>query len=209
MDFLTNLEPIKEAVLAVLANPILADVGLGIFVLFLGFQGMKRGYRFAFSHLIFSVLVLGLALTFVLDLVGPIVRDMLGVNIQLEALDLTRTVGMFAILTGVLLFGWVVSGLIYIIFLPIKKSRLKQQYVDPMVYVKINTMGFSLGVLEAVMYVMLYNVVMLNISAYMPDLFTSRFISTPLRTLNPNNSIVLSLLNQLLGNYGVVFRLNG
>jgi hypothetical protein len=209
MDFLTNLEPIKEAVLSFLSNPILADIGLGIFVLFLGFQGMKRGYRFAFFHLIFSVLILGLALSFVLDIVAPIVSGVLGVNVQLEAIDLTRTIGMFAILTGTLLFGWLISGLIYILFLPIKKSPLKQKYMDPMVYVKINVMGFSLGLLEAVMYVLLYNVVMLNISAYMPDLFSSRFISTPLRTLNPNNSMVLSLINQTLGNYGVVFRLNG
>jgi hypothetical protein len=120
---------------------------------------------------------------------------------------MSRTMAMFGILLAVLLFGWIISGFIYLIFTPIKGKNYSYRDLDPMVVIKVKSYGFTVGLLEGIAYVLLFNVLLGNISTYLPEIFPNRFISTFLETLNPSNSIVLSFLNSVLGDYVSVFQL--
>jgi hypothetical protein len=75
-----------------------------------------------------------------------------------------------------------------------------------MVVTKVKAIGFTVGLLEGVVYVLLYNVVLVNMTTYGSTLFTSEILSTFIATLNPNNSIILSQLNALF-DYGQYFGL--
>ena len=108
---------------------------------------------------------------------------------------------------AVLLFGWIISGFIYLIFTPIKGKNYSYRDLDPMVVIKVKSYGFMVGLVEGIVYVFLFNIVLGNISTYLPEIFPNRFISTFLTTLHPDNSIVLSLINQLLGDYGSFLQL--
>jgi hypothetical protein len=66
-----------------------------------------------------------------------------------------------------------------------------------MVVVKVKGLGFSVGLLEGLMYVLLFNVVMQNLASYIPEIVTNVYLSTFLGALHPDNSIVLSILNGL------------
>jgi hypothetical protein len=207
MDFNTLLEPIKLVILDILANPILLDIGLGLFVLFMAFTGVKRGYWFATWNLFFSVVVIFIGLLFFLNVATTFVSEFTGAYLVFSDINLSKTMAMFAILLAVLLFGWIISGFIYLIFTPIKAKNYSYRDLDPMVLVKVKSYGFMVGLIEGIAYVFLFNIVLGNISTYLPEIFPNRFISTFLTTLHPDNSIVLSLINQLLGDYGSFLQL--
>lgn len=207
MDFNALLEPIKLAILDILANPILLDVGLGLFVLFMAFTGVRRGYWFAIWNLFFSVVVILISLLFFLNVATTFVSDFTGAYLVFADINLAKTMAMFAILLAVLLFGWIISGFIYLIFTPIKGKNYSYRDLDPMVVIKVKSYGFIVGLIEGIVYVFLFNIVLGNIATYLPEIFPNRFISTFLSTLHPDNSIVLSLINQLLGDYGSFLQL--
>jgi hypothetical protein len=207
MDFNTLLEPIKLVILDILANPILLDIGLGLFVLFMAFTGVKRGYWFATWNLFFSIVVIVISLLFFLNVATTFVSEFTGTYLVFADIDLSKTMAMFTILLAVLLFGWIISGFIYLIFTPIKGKNYSYRDLDPMVLVKVKSYGFMVGLVEGVAYVFLFNIVLGNISTYLPEIFPNRFISTFITTLHPDNSIVLSLINQLLGDYGSFLQL--
>jgi hypothetical protein len=207
MDFNTLLEPIKLIILDFLANPILLDVGLGLFVLIMAFTGVKRGYWFATWNLFFSMIVITISLLFFLNVATTLVSEFTGAYLVFSDINLSKTMAMFAILLAVLLFGWIISGFIYLIFTPIKGKNYSYRDLDPMVIVKVKSFGFMVGLVEGIVYVFLFNIVLGNIATYLPEIFPSRFISTFLSTLHPDNSIVLSLINQVLGDYGSFFQL--
>jgi len=207
MDFNTLLEPIKLAILDILANPILLDVGLGLFVLIMAFTGVKRGYWFAIWNLFFSIVVIFIGLLFFLNVATTFVSQFTGAYLVFSDIDLSKTMAMFAILLAVLLFGWIISGFIYLIFTPIKGKNYSYRDLDPMVVIKVKSYGFIVGLIEGIVYVFLFNIVLGNIATYLPEIFPNRFISTFLSTLHPDNSIVLSLINQLLGDYGSFLQL--
>jgi hypothetical protein len=207
MDFNTLLEPIKLAILDILANPILLDVGLVSFVLIMALVGVKRGYWFATWNLFFSMVVIVISLLFFLNVATTFVSEFTGDYLVFEDINLSKTMAMFAILLAVLLFGWIISGFIYLIFTPIKGKNYSYRDLDPMVLVKVKSYGFMVGLVEGIAYVFLFNIVLGNISTYLPEIFPSRFISTFLTTLNPDNSIVLRLIDQVLGDYGSFLQL--
>ncbi len=207
MDINALLEPIKLAILDILANPILLDIGLGAFLFIMATTGVKRGYWFALWNLFFSAVVLFILLTFFLNVATGLVSNLTGAYLVFQDIDMSRTMAMFGILLAVLLFGWIVSGFIYLIFTPIKGRNYSYRDLDPMVVIKVKSYGFTVGLLEGIAYVLLFNIVLGNISTYLPEIFPNRFISTFLETLHPSNSIILSLLNNLLGDYGSFFQL--
>ena len=207
MDFNTLLEPIETAILEILANPILLDVGLGLFVLFMAFTGVKRGYWFAIWNLFFSVVVIFIGLLFFLNVATTFVSEFTGAYLVFADIDLSKTMAMFAILLAVLLFGWIISGFIYLIFTPIKGKNYSYRDLDPMVVIKVKSYGFMVGLVEGIAYVFLFNIVLGNMATYLPQIFPNEYISTFLSTLHPDNSIVLSLINQLLGDYGSFLQL--
>jgi len=207
MDLNTLLEPIKTAILEILANPILLDIGLGLFVLFMAFTGVKRGYWFATWNLFFSVVVIFIGLIFFLNVATTFVSEFTGAYLVFAQINLAKTMAMFAILLAVLLFGWIISGFIYLIFTPIKAKNYSYRDLDPMVVIKVKSYGFMVGLIEGILYVFLFNIVLGNIATYLPEIFPNRFISTFISTLHPDNSIVLSLINDLLGDYGSFLQL--
>jgi MFS family permease len=207
MDFTAIIEQVTDTILQVLGNPLLADIALGAFILTIALTGVKRGYWFALWNLFFSVVVMLVVLAFFLPLLTTIVSDFAGPYLAFADMNLSRTMAMFLVVTGVLLLGWIFSGFIYLVFTPIKGKNYSYRDLDPMVIVKVKSYGFSIGLIEAVVYVLLYNVVMQPIATYIPEIFPNPFISTLISTLHPDNSIVLSLLNSLLGDYGSIFQL--
>jgi hypothetical protein len=207
MDINALLEPIKLAILDLLANPILLDIGLGIFLLIMATTGVKRGYWFALWNLFFSTVVLFILLTFFLNVATGVVSNLTGAYLVFSDINMSRTMAMFGMLLAVLLFGWIISGFIYLVFTPIKGKNYSYRDLDPMVVIKVKSYGFTVGLVEGIAYVLLFNVVLGNISTYLPEIFPNRFISTFLETLNPSNSIVLSFLNSVLGDYGSIFQL--
>ncbi|MBM3909472.1 MAG: hypothetical protein FJ352_01725 [Firmicutes bacterium] len=207
MDINALLEPIKLAILDILANPILLDIGLGAFLFFMATTGVKRGYWFALWNLFFSAVVLFILLTFFLNVATGLVSNLTGAYLVFQDFDMSRTMAMFGILLAVLLFGWIVSGFIYLIFTPIKGRNYSYRDLDSMVVIKVKSYGFTVGLLEGIAYVLLFNIVLGNISTYLPEIFPNRFISTFLETLHPSNSIILSLLNNLLWDYGSFFQI--
>jgi hypothetical protein len=207
MDFTAILEQITTTILQVLGNPILADLALVGFILVLAITGVKRGYWFALWNLFFSIVVIFVVLAFFLPFLTTLVSDFAGPYLQFADINLSKTMAMFLVLTIVLLTGWIFSGLLYLIFTPIKGKNYSYRDLDPMVIVKVKSFGFTIGLIEGVAYVLLYNVVMQNIATYIPEIFPNIYLSTFLQTLHPNNSIVLSILNSLLGDYGSFFQL--
>jgi hypothetical protein len=207
MDINALLEPIILAILDILANPILLDIGLGAFLFIMATTGVKRGYWFALWNLFFSAVVLFILLTFFLNVATGLVSDLTGAYLVFQDIDMSRTMAMFGIILAVLLFGWIISGFIYLIFTPIKGRNYSYRDLDPMVVIKVKSYGFTVGLIEGVAYVLLFNIVLGNISTYLPEIFPNPFISTFLETLHPSNSIILSLLNNLLGDYGSFFQL--
>jgi hypothetical protein len=207
MDINALLEPIKLAILDILANPILLDIGLGAFLFIMATTGVKRGYWFALWNLFFSAVVLFISLTFFLNVSTGVVSNLTGAYLVFSDINMSRTMAMFGILLAVLLFGWMISGFIYLIFTPIKGKNYSYRDLDPMVVIKVKSYGFTVGLVEGIAYVLLFNVVLGNISTYLPEIFPNRFISTFLETLNPSNSIVLSFLNSVIGDYGSIFQL--
>jgi hypothetical protein len=173
----------------------------------MAFNGVKRGYWFATWNLFFSVVVIFIGLLFFLNVATTFVSEFTGAYLVFSDINLSKTMAMFAILLAVLLFGWIISGFIYLIFTPIKAKNYSYRDLDPMVLVKVKSYGFMVGLIEGIAYVFLFNIVLGNISTYLPEIFPNRFISTFLTTLHPDNSIVLSLINQLLGDYGSFLQL--
>ena len=131
MDFNTLLEPIETAILEILANPILLDIGLGLLVLFMAFTGVKRGYWFAIWNLFFSIVVILISLLFFLNVATTFVSQFTGAYLVFADINLAKTMAMFAILLAVLLFGWIISGFIYLIFTPIKGKNYSYRDLDP------------------------------------------------------------------------------
>jgi hypothetical protein len=207
MDFTAILDQIQATILQVLANPILADLALAGFIFIIAITGVKRGYWFALWNFFFSVVVIFIVLAFFLPFLTTLVSDFAGPYLQFSDINLSKTMAMFLLLTVVLLFGWIVSGFIYLVFTPIKGKNYSYRDLDPMVVIKVKSFGFSIGLIEAIAYVLLYNVVMQNIATYIPEIFPNVYVSTLLSTLHPNNSIVLSLINGILGDYGSIFQL--
>jgi len=207
IDFNTLLEPIEAAILEILANPIVLDVILGLFLLTMGLTGVKRGYWFALWNFFFSAILIFISLTFFLNVATSLVSELTGAYLVFSEIDLAKTVTMFAILLLVLLVGWMLSGFIYLIFTPIKGKNYSYRDLDPMVIVKVKSYGFTVGLIEGIAYVFLFNVVLGNIATYLPEIFPNPYLSTFIATLHPDNSVVLSLINQLLGDYGSIFQL--
>ncbi len=207
MDFTAILDQIQATILQVLANPILADLALAGFIFIIAITGVKRGYWFALWNFFFSVVVIFIVLAFFLPFLTTLVSDFAGPYLQFSDINLSKTMAMFLLLTVVLLFGWIVSGFLYLVFTPIKGKNYSYRDLDPMVVIKVKSFGFSIGLIEAIAYVLLYNVVMQNIATYIPEIFPNVYVSTLLSTLHPNNSIVLSLINGILGDYGSIFQL--
>ena len=207
MDINALLEPIMLAILEILANPIILDILLGVFILFMAFTGIRRGYWFATWNLIFSIIVLAIGLLFFLNVITTIVADFAGAYLVFPDINMSRTMAMFGMILAVLLGGWILSGFIYLLFTPIKGRNYAYRDLDPMVLVKVKSYGFFVGLIEGVMYVLLFNLVLGNIATYLPEIFPNPFIATFLETLHPSNSIVLSLINNLLGDYGQFFQL--
>jgi len=207
MDFTAILDQIQATILQVLANPILADLALAGFIFIIAITGVRRGYWFALWNFFFSVVVIFIVLAFFLPFLTTLVSDFAGPYLQFSDINLSKTMAMFLLLTVVLLFGWIVSGFIYLVFTPIKGKNYSYRDLDPMVVIKVKSFGFSIGLIEAIAYVLLYNVVMQNIATYIPEIFPNVYVSTLLSTLHPNNSIVLSLINGILGDYGSIFQL--
>lgn len=207
MDFTAIFDQIQATILQVLANPILADLALAGFIFIIAITGVKRGYWFALWNFFFSVVVIFIVLAFFLPFLTTLVSDFAGPYLQFSDINLSKTMAMFLLLTVVLLFGWIVSGFIYLVFTPIKGKNYSYRDLDPMVVIKVKSFGFSIGLIEAIAYVLLYNVVMQNIATYIPEIFPNVYVSTLLSTLHPNNSIVLSLINGILGDYGSIFQL--
>jgi hypothetical protein len=207
MDFNALLEPIKLVILDILANPILLDIGLGLFVLIMAFTGVKRGYWFATWNLFFSIVIIFIGLLFFLNVATTYVSEFTGAYLVFAEINLAKTIAVFAILLAVLLFGWIISGFIYLFFTPIKAKNYSYRDLDPMVVIKVKSYGFMVGLVEGIAYVFLFNLVLGNIATYLPEIFPNRFISTFISTLHPDNSIVLSLINDLLGDYGSFLQL--
>jgi hypothetical protein len=207
MDFSGIIDQVEAVILQVVSNPLIADLALASFVVFLAISGVKRGYWFALWNFFFSIVVILVALAFFLPFLTNLVSNFAGAYVQFTDINLSRTLAMFLVLTGVLLFGWVISGFIYLIFTPIKGRNYSYRDLDPMVIIKVKSFGFMVGVVEAIAYVLLYNVVMANIATYIPEIISNAVLSTLLRTLHPDNSVVLSLLNSLLGDYSSIFQL--
>jgi hypothetical protein len=207
MDFNTLLEPIETAILEILANPILLDIILGLFLLFTAFNGVKRGYWFALWNLLFSVVVIFIGLLFFLNVATTFVSEFTGAYLVFAEINLAKTMAMFAMLLAIFLFGWIISGFIYLIFTPIKAKNYSYRDLDPMVVFKVKSYGFMVGLVEGIAYVFLFNIVLGNIATFLPEIFPNPYISTFISTLHPDNSIVLSLMNQLLGDYGSFLQL--
>jgi len=207
MDINALIEPIIQTILDILANPILLDIGLGAFLFIMATTGVKRGYWFALWNLFFSAVVLFILLTFFLNVATGLVSNLTGAYLVFQDIDMSRTMAMFGIILAVLLFGWIVSGFIYLIFTPIKGRNYSYRDLDPMVVIKVKSYGFTIGLFEGIAYVLLFNIVLGNISTYLPEIFPNEFVSTFLETLHPSNSIILSLINNLLGDYGSFFQL--
>jgi hypothetical protein len=77
-----------------------------------------------------------------------------------------------------------------------------------MVMVKVKLIGFLVGLIEGIAYVLLFNVVMQNFSEFLiiPNVAGQELLQTLLTTLHPDNSILLSFVNSLY-DYAVLFNL--
>jgi hypothetical protein len=77
-----------------------------------------------------------------------------------------------------------------------------------MVMVKVKLIGFLVGLVEGIAYVLLFNVVMQNFSEFLiiPNVAGQDLFQTLLTTLHPDNSILLSFVNSLY-DYAVLFNL--
>jgi hypothetical protein len=200
------IDQTRQAILIIVSNPIIADVFLVAFLVIMGINGVKKGYWFALWNLFLSFVTIFIILAFFLNPVTSLVTSYLGPYLELEGIDLNKTMAMFLILTVALLFGWIIFGFIYLLFTPIKGKNYSYRSFDPMVVTKVKAIGFTIGLLEGVMYVLLYNVVLVNLTTYGANLFSSDIVSTFITTLNPNNSILLRQLNALI-DYGQYFGL--
>jgi hypothetical protein len=206
MDISSIINQIRQVVLEIVSNPILADVFLAAFLIIMGINGVKKGYWFALWNFFLSFVTIFILLAFFLNLATSLVTSYIGPYLDFGVIDLNKTMAMFLIVTAVLLFGWIIFGFIYLIFTPIKGRNYSYRSFDPMVVTKVKAIGFTVGLLEGIVYVLLYNVVLVNLTTYGSTLFTSQTISTFIATLNPNNSIILSQLNALF-EYGQYFGL--
>lgn len=198
MDIQAILTPIIEAIIGFLATPIITDVLLVLFLLFMGFSGKKRGYWFGLWNLLLSVITLAVVLLFFLDLLTSFIPDSVSLYLVYGDVDLTKTFAMFLVVSGVLLLGWIIFGAIYLLFTPIKLKNYSYRAIDPMVMVKVNGIGFLVGVAEGLVYVLLFNVVLKDLATYLPTIFVDPLISALLETLNPDRSIVLNLINSIV-----------
>ena len=208
MDINSFIEQVTTIVLDFLSQPILADVFLSFFLFAMGMNGIKKGYWFALWNLFLSIVTLGIGLFFFLDTVNAFIDPIINSIFTFTTVDLTKTFAMFAIVTGVLLFGWIIFGLIYLIFTPIKGKNYSYRSLDPMVMVKVKLIGFLVGFVEGIAYVLLFNVVMQNFSEFLiiPNVAGQDLFQTLLTTLHPDNSILLSFVNSLY-DYAVLFNL--
>jgi hypothetical protein len=209
MDINGLIEQATTIVLDFLSNPILADVFLVLFLLIMGTNGIKKGYWFGLWNLLLSITTVLIALGFFLDTVTAIIEPTVASIFTFDTVDLTKTFGMFAIVAGVLLFGWIIFGFIYLIFTPIKGKNYSYRSFDPMVVTKVKLIGFLVGLLEGIFYVLLFNVVMLNLTEYLvipTEIPGQALLQTLLGALSPDNSILLSALNQAL-DYRSIFGL--
>ena len=209
MDINGLIEQATTIVLDFLGNPILADVFLVLFLFIMGTNGIKKGYWFGLWNLMLSITTVLIALGFFLDTVTAIIEPTISSIFTFDTVDLTKTFGMFAIVAGVLLFGWIIFGFIYLIFTPIKGKNYSYRSFDPMVLTKVKLMGFFVGLIEGFFYVLLFNMVMLNLSEYLiipTEIPGQALLQTLLGALSPDNSILLSALNQAL-DYRSIFGL--
>lgn len=209
MDINGLIEEATTIVLDFLANPILADVFLVLFLLIMGTNGVKKGYWFGLWNLLLSVTTVLIALAFFLDTVTTLIEPTISSFFTFDTFDLTKTFAMFTIVTGVLLSGWIIFGFIYLIFTPIKGKNYSYRSFDPMVVTKVKLIGFMVGLLEGLFYVLLYNVVMLNLSEYLiipAEIPGQALLQTLLGALSPDNSILLSTINAAL-DYRSIFGL--
>jgi hypothetical protein len=209
MDINGLIEQATTIVLDFLGNPILADVFLVLFLLIMGTNGIKKGYWFGLWNLMLSITTVLIGLGFFLDTVTAIIEPTISSIFTFDKVDLTKTFGMFAIVAGVLLFGWIIFGFIYLIFTPIKGKNYSYRSFDPMVVTKVKLIGFLVGLLEGIFYVLLFNVVMLNLTEYLvipTEIPGQALLQTLLGALSPDNSILLSALNQAL-DYRSIFGL--
>jgi hypothetical protein len=207
INFNTLLEPIQITILEILATPIILDIILVLFLLSMGSTAIKRGYWFALWNLFLSSILIFISLTFFLNVATSFVSELTGTFLVTSDINLAKTITMFAILLLVLMFGWILSGFIYLIVTPIKGGNYSYRDLDPMVVVKVKTIAFSVGLIQGLVYIFLFNVALDNIATYLPELFPNPYLSTFVSTLHPDNSMLLSLINQLLGDYGSVFQL--
>jgi hypothetical protein len=198
MDIQAILTPIIEAIISFLANPIITDVLLLLFLLIMGLSGKKRGYWFGLWNLLLSVITLAVVVFFFLDLLTSLIPSGVAVYFVYGEVDLTKTFAMFLAVSGVLLLGWIIFGAIYLLFTPIKLKNYSYRAIDPMVMVKVNGIGFMVGVAEGFVYVLLFNVVLKDLATYVPTIFVDPLIATLLETFNPDRSIVLNLINSII-----------
>lgn len=197
MDINSILGQVEEVALSILGNALVADVAIIIFLLTMGSLGVKKGYWFGLWNLFLSFVTIFVAVTFFLDTISSLIQPTVGAYLDFGTIDLTKTFAMFLVLVGVMTIGSFLFGFVYVLFTPIKGRNYAYRDFDPMVVVKVKGLGFTVGLLEGLMYVLLFNVVMQNIATYIPDIFTNVYLSTFIGALHPDNSVVLSLLNEL------------
>lgn len=197
MDISGILQQIESTVLGFLQNPLLADGAIIVFLTIMGFSGIKKGYWFGLWNLFLSLVSIFVLVTLFLDTITAFIQPTVGAYLNFGSVDLTKTFAMFLVVTSMLLFGSFIFGFIYILFTPIKGKNYSYRDFDPMAVLKVKGMGFTVGLLEGLMYVLFFNVVMQSLATYTPQIFTNIYVATLIETLHPDNSILLSILNGL------------
>jgi hypothetical protein len=206
MDISGILQQIESTVLGILQNPLLADGAIVLFLLIMGLSGIKKGYWFGLWNLFLSLVSILVIVTLFLDTVASIIEPTVSDYLTFGSVNLTKTFAMFLVLTAMLLLGSFIFGFIYILFTPIKGKNYSYRDFDPMVVLKVKGIGFTVGLLEGLMYVLFFNVVMQSLATYTPQIFTNLYVSTLIETLHPDNSILLSTINGLF-DYSAFFNL--
>ncbi len=198
MDISGILQQVESTILGILQNPLIADGAIVLFLLIMGLSGIKKGYWFGLWNLFLSLVTILVIVTLFLDAVTSIIEPTVSAYLTFGSVNLTKTFAMFLVVTGVLLLGNFIFGFIYILFTPIKGKNYSYRDFDPMVVLKVKGIGFTVGLLEGLMYVLFFNVVMQSLATYTPQIFTNIYVSTLIESLHPDNSILLSTLNGLI-----------
>jgi len=206
LDFASIISTILETVITFLASGLLLDILVVIFLFVMGTLGVKKGYWFGLWNLFLSFVAIMITVTFFLDILAGLVPNSISVYLIFPDINLVKTAVMTIVLLGVLTIGTLLFGLLYMIFTPIKGRNYSYRDFDPMVVLKVKTLGFSVGFIEGLMYVLLFNVVLQNLTIYLPEIFPSEIISAVIGGLNPNNSFILGTLNSLF-DYSSFFNL--